>query len=99
MFGWVMFRAENLGDACSYTYSLFSFSSAKPLLSEFLLPLLILPVGVLICLLPDRWIPSPSSDTPTQFPFFMYFLQALLAVESVALLVQGGRNPFIYFNF
>lgn len=99
MFGWVMFRAENLGDACSYTFSLFSFSSAKPLLSEFLLPLLILPVGVLICLLPDRWIPSPSSDTPTQFPFFMYFLQALLAVESVALLVQGGRNPFIYFNF
>lgn len=99
MLGWVMFRAESMGDACLYTARLFSFSAEKPLLSEFLLPLLILPVGVLMCILPDKWIPTPTSKEPTAFPFIIYLLQALLAVESVALLVQGGRNPFIYFNF
>jgi hypothetical protein len=61
--------------------------------------MLALGVGLILCLMPDKLLPSQDSMNPSKFPAWAYWLQALLAVLSIGALLEGTRNPFIYFNF
>ena len=99
LIGWVFFRAENIDAAGAYLGGLFTFSLSPAILLYHTTACTALMVGGVLCLLPDRLFPVPTSRTASAFPTSACCLQALLAVVSVALLLTGARNPFIYFNF
>ena len=97
--GWVFFRAENIDAAGAYLSTMFTFSLSPIVLTYHTVACAALAVGGLLCLLPDRLFPNPSSRTAGNFSANIYCLQALLSVLSIAFLLTGARNPFIYFNF
>ncbi|MBZ2170613.1 MBOAT family O-acyltransferase [Nitratidesulfovibrio sp. SRB-5] len=97
--GWVFFRAENIGAAWTYLKELFAFSLSPVTLTYHTAACVALAVGGALCLLPDKFLPDPTSHKASAFPASAYWLQALLAVISIALLLTGARNPFIYFDF
>ncbi len=99
LIGWVFFRAENIGVAGAYLKDMFTFSMSSVSLTYHLTACFALAVGVILCLLPDRFFPAPTSRKAEAFPASAYCLQALFAVLSIALLLTGARNPFIYFDF
>jgi alginate O-acetyltransferase complex protein AlgI len=99
LIGWVFFRAENIGAAGTYLKDMFTFSLSPVALSYHTMACVALTIGVILCLLPDRFFPNPSSRKAGNFPASAYCLQVLLSVLSIALLLTGARNPFIYFNF
>ena len=99
LIGWVFFRSENIHTAMQYLANMFSPSLDPVMLIYFRTASLTLLAGVVLCLLPDRIFPAPASRNPGGIPFAMMCAQAVLAVYSVARLLQGTRNPFIYFNF
>lgn len=99
MIGWVFFRAPDLSHAAAYLGSLFS-PSMDMTLDYYHSSLAALSIGFLLCLIPDRLLPSvPDSHNPQFFTVPAYVFQIAFAVLSISLLVTGGRNPFIYFNF
>lgn len=99
MIGWVFFRAETLSASGEYLKVMFSPSLAPVLLGHYLMAMMALTCGILLCLMPDRWVTTPCSRNPATFSTKLYILHAALAVISVAMLITSSRNPFIYFNF
>jgi len=99
LIGWVFFRAENIHAAGAYLQDMFTISLAPVVLAYHATACVALAAGVVLCLMPDRSFPLPTSRNTGAFPVSAYCLQAILAVASVALLLTGTRNPFIYFNF
>jgi alginate O-acetyltransferase complex protein AlgI len=99
LIGWVFFRADNAEHAFRYLSDMFCANTAPFTFAYFTLPLAALCVGTALCLIPDRFIPMPSSRDPDAWPFAAFCAQALLAVISVGMLLASSRNPFIYFNF
>jgi alginate O-acetyltransferase complex protein AlgI len=99
LIGWVFFRADNAGLALRYLSDMFCADMAPFTFAYFTLPLAALCVGAALCLIPDKFIPMPSSRTPDDYPFEAFCVQALLALASIGMLLSSSRNPFIYFNF
>ena len=98
--GWVFFRSENFTSAIDYLQIMFSFKWNQPILLTYhMFGLLMLAIGLLVCVSPDRFFPTPISRKPGFFPFFSYLSQTIFAVFSVIYLILSDRNPFIYFNF
>jgi alginate O-acetyltransferase complex protein AlgI len=97
--GWVFFRAENMPAAITYLGNMFTFSLAPATLANYWAALTALAAGMFLCLLPDKYLPAPSSRQPGAYPASLYGVQAAFSVVSVAFLLTGARNPFIYFNF
>jgi len=97
--GWVFFRAENIHAAGAYLKGMFTFSLSPAALTDHILASIALLAGGALSLAPDRWFPDPTSRTAGNFPAGMFYAQIALSVVSVALLMTGARNPFIYFNF
>jgi len=99
MLGWVFFRADTLADAGAYMKTLFSLNFSEVSLTFHAFGSIVLAVAVAMCLLPDRWLPQPTSHAPQQFKAAAFALQGVLVLASIALLLTNARNPFIYFNF
>ena len=99
LIGWVFFRAENIGAAGKYLKDMFIFSLSPVVLTYHITACVALAVGGVLCLLPDRFFPDPIARKAGVVPASAYCLQAVLAVLSIALLLTGARNPFIYFDF
>ena len=99
LLGWVFFRAENIGAAGAYLKEMFVFSLSPVVLTYHATACVALAVGGALCLLPDRLLPNPTSRNTAAYSARAYCLQVLLAVLSIALLLTGARNPFIYFDF
>ena len=101
--GWCLFRAENWDSATEYLAILFSPALQAPLLLWFKASLLAVVIGLIICLLPDRFVRVPSAKeagrNPSSFAWQSHALHIVLAVFSCSLLMSQARNPFIYFNF
>ncbi|MFI3272264.1 MAG: MBOAT family O-acyltransferase [Pseudomonadota bacterium] len=98
--GWVFFRADTAQFACQYIQDLFSFDMhASVALSYYTLACATLGIAILLCAIPDRWLPNVTSRNSEQVSTTFYILQAILAIGSVSMLLVGMRNPFIYFNF
>jgi alginate O-acetyltransferase complex protein AlgI len=99
LIGWVLFRAENLSAAWLYLSDMFSPDYSTVVLVSYGPAMLALAAGLIFTFVPDRIFPSPDSRNPGKFPAWAYWLQAILGVLSVCSLLEGARNPFIYFNF
>ena len=99
LIGWVFFRAENFNAALAYLNSMFTFSLSPIVLTYYVVACLALVVGGILCLLPDKVFPNPTSRTAGAFSPSAYCLQIFLGILSIAFLLTGTRNPFIYFNF
>jgi len=99
MLGWVFFRADTPADAGSYFASLFSLDFSEVTLSFHALGCWVLALAIVLCLIPDRWLPQPTAHAPQRFKASAFMLQTLLAVVSISMLLASSRNPFIYFNF
>jgi alginate O-acetyltransferase complex protein AlgI len=97
--GWVFFRAENISVAGAYLKDMFTVSFAPVVLTYHTMACAALAAGAVSCLLPDRFFPAPTSHKAGSFPASAYCLQTFLAILSIALLLAGMRNPFIYFDF
>jgi len=97
--GWVFFRAEDIDSAGVYLKSMFTVSFAPVALTYHAIAYIALILGIVLCLLPDRCFPDPTSCRTGNFSARAYCLQAFLAVLSIAFLLTRARNPFIYFNF
>jgi alginate O-acetyltransferase complex protein AlgI len=99
LIGWVLFRAENIEHAGIYLCDLFSFSLAPIALLYHKKACIALLAGILICLLPDRVIPQPTSSNEDDYPMVLYGFHIVLGTLSLSFLMSMVRNPFIYFNF
>lgn len=99
LIGWVFFRAENIGAAGTYLKDMFTPSFSPLALTYHTTAFMAVLVGTALCLAPDRLFPDPTSRKAGNFPAIALYAQSVLAVVSVALLLGGARNPFIYFDF
>ena len=97
--GWVFFRADNFDSAVVYLSNMFTLRMAPFTFSYFALPLSVLAIGVFLCLIPDRLVPTPTSHKETEYSLAAFYLQAILGIASIGALLTSTHNPFIYFNF
>jgi alginate O-acetyltransferase complex protein AlgI len=103
VFGWVLFRAETIGQAGQYLKAMFGLNGniiygnlAKLYLWENL-HLFIL--GILFSLPIRQWFCTkfPSFSKKLSVPYGICMV--LIFMTAIAYLVKGSYNPFIYFNF
>lgn len=99
LIGWVFFRAESIPAAWAYLSGMFTVSLRPGVLGAHTTGCVAMLVGLVFCLLPDKFFPSPTSRFPALFPPSLFVIQILLGVFSISFLLVGMRNPFIYFNF
>ena len=100
MVGWVFFRADDTGMALNHLSIMFSPTlDMTATLGYFTKALVGLGAGIMLCILPDKIFPAPTSRNPNDFSRLAMAIQALLFFLSLASLMGSSRNPFIYFNF
>ena len=102
--GWVLFRADTVGDALSFYRALFAFrTGASVTLSSQCLLFFIL--AIVISFLPalkagDRWMNLFFDKSPSNSRTIVLFIVSiLLFFLSVGALSVTDFNPFIYFRF
>ncbi len=98
--GWVIFRAENLGEGFGYLRSMFTFTGGTDgvflaYLSQYAVIIL---AGILISTPVFKKLGQRFDGRPVYEGARAVGL-VLLFVFSVASLVSSAYNPFIYFNF
>jgi len=100
--GWVIFRAESIGDAAVYLGAMFRLNGnafADGMFAGwFEQNVILLSIGIVLCTPVFRWLSNKTQNSNV-----MGFVKAggliCLMVLSVASLVGNSYNPFIYFNF
>ena len=103
LFGWIIFRAENISYALAYIGSMLGLNQnilvgdlASLYISENILLLII---GILACCPIKEWVANKKwTKGPMIKPVFLVGLSLIFSI-AVAYLVKGSYNPFIYFNF
>ena len=100
--GWVVFRAESIGDAFVYIRSMFGLMGnafADGMFTGWLTQnLILLVIGFVLCTPIFRFI-SQKTKNSNVVGFVKACGLICLFVLSVASLVSSSYNPFIYFNF
>jgi len=102
IFGWVVFRAETIGDAVNYLGSMFGLNG-NPFVDGiftgyFTQNLILLLIGVLLSTPIFKILSEKTKDNTIVGCIKVIGLFALF-VLCVASLVSSTYNPFIYFNF
>ena len=100
--GWVIFRAESIGDAMYYLGSMFGLTGnvfADGMFTGwFTQNMILLAIGIVLCTPLFRWLKEKTKNSN-----IVGFAKAggliCLFVLSVESLVSSSYNPFIYFNF
>ena len=100
--GWVIFRAESIGDAMYYLGSMFglmgnAFTDAV-FLGWFIQNLALLSIGIIVST-PVIKVLSQKTKKNKVVGFIKVGGMICLFVLSIASLVGSSNNPFIYFNF
>lgn len=100
--GWVIFRAESIGDAFSYIGSMFGLNgnnfSDGIFSGWFSQNIILLTIGFILSTPLFRFLSKKTKDNNV-IGFIKVGVLILLFVLSVASLVSSSYNPFIYFNF
>lgn len=103
MIGWVVFRADTLGDAAAYIKCMFSFTdplvggAAMYYVREFWMFIF---VGVLFSTPVIPAVRSRLKDRNTRIlEVLEIVIVIVLFLVSISYLVKSSYNPFIYFNF
>ncbi len=103
--GWVLFRSNNIADACDYIKVMFGFGVNKQFytyqlgyyLYEYRGYLLL---GILACI---PWgslsVFKRIKEKFRGYSMLEFVLMSIIMVWCVALLAANSYNPFIYFNF
>ncbi len=86
LMGWVLFRADNIHEAGKYFLAMFSPTSQPFMMEDYTFSLGALGVGIVFCLIPDRWLPAPKDVLRGVFTVALFVFHFLLAVLSVASL-------------
>ena len=102
LMGWIIFRAESMGDAFIYLKSIFGQNSNvfidNVFTGWFTQNIILLVIGIIACTPLFRIVSEKTERYPT-----LKILKVLglfcLFILSVASLVSSSYNPFIYFNF
>ncbi|MDA9312136.1 hypothetical protein N9Q47_00895 [Vicingaceae bacterium] len=104
MFGWVLFRAEDLAQASNYYSAMFSFEFSNVYLFVSAKFYRVLAMAIALSFLLyfdritigcDRFVDSIGFSNQ----LIKTFVGVFLIVVSVANLAGSGFNPFIYFRF
>lgn len=107
LLGWVMFRAESVGEGFSYIASMFAMGETAFVDAQFFFQLreyaVILGAGILFAMpvvknLKEK-ISAKSERSAAVCDYIGCGVQLILFVVSVSFLVMNAHNPFIYFNF
>ena len=100
--GWVIFRAESIGDAFVYLGAMFGLNGnvfADGMFTGwFEQNVIMLSIGVVLCTPLFRWL-SQKTKNSNVIGFVKVGGLICLMVLSIASLVSSSYNPFIYFNF
>ncbi|MBD8499721.1 MBOAT family O-acyltransferase [Paenibacillus arenosi] len=104
LFGWVLFRANNIAHALEYMRSMFGFNGNVTVGEEAMFYareyVLLFIIGILSCLPLKKWVLNRHVNQVNSVVTYTYqFVMAALFIFSIAYLVKGSYNPFIYFNF
>ena len=96
---WVLFRATNINTALNYMYRMFYFiplsETNLSCLSKFRLLTMVL--GIIFSFSYNKVL-EKYKETKT-YSFILCTSITLLFYISILLIIRGGYNPFIYFNF
>ena len=102
--GWVLFRADTVGEAFSFYRALFAFrTGASATISSQCI--LFFGLAIAFSFLPalkigDRWMEACFDNNPSQKRTIVLFIVTiLLFFLSVGALATNDFNPFIYFRF
>ena len=102
LMGWIIFRAESMGDAFIYLKSIFGLNNNSFIDSTFTgwftQNIILLVIGIIACTPLFRNI-SEKSDRSLVLKILKVLGLCCLFALSVASLVSSSYNPFIYFNF
>ncbi|MBQ3705677.1 MAG: MBOAT family protein [Clostridia bacterium] len=108
LLGWVLFRAENLGQAGAYLQTMFGLNG-RPFADDSVLFYLrdyrtVLAAGILCATPIFRWLREKISGEgegarAAAAEAVAWIFQLALFLCSVGALLMGAHNPFIYFNF
>ena len=100
--GWVIFRADSIGDAMNYLGSMFGLTgnvfSDGMFTGWFTQNIILLAIGVVLCT-PIFRVISQKTKNNNVVGFAKAGGLSCLLILSVASLVSSSYNPFIYFNF
>ncbi len=105
MLGWVIFRADSLGQALEVYRSMFSFSGfdLSPVVADALTRrvALILALGSAVVLLPPDFVAGPAlARGRGRGAIFLRAAVLALGVPYATLLIASGNfSPFLYFQF
>lgn len=107
LFGWVLFRAKDIGSAWIYIKAMLGFTTGgftDAITIRNFLDFAIIIIAGIICATP--LISFIKSKIETKFKHgaiicnsIGYVVQATLFIISVSFIVMDAHNPFIYFNF
>ncbi len=101
--GWVVFRSDSISDAFNYIGTMFGLNGCALFAPEVwyvLQPkLLFLLFGVLFSMPLAPYISQKLKTEKKPYGFIYSLLIITIFILSVAFIVKGTYNPFIYFNF
>ena len=102
-FSWVLFRSDDLAHAGRYLGAMVGINGWGCDFASFYLgeSLLFLVFAVLFAMPAAKWVEKAMARSPVPILTDVLYTAAVLAVFllSIACLVKGTYNPFIYFNF
>lgn len=100
--GWVIFRAESIGDAIEYLKSMFGLNGNAfadgMFTGYFTQNVILLTIGIVLCAPLFRWLKEKTKESNVA-GYIGVGSKVVLFILSVASLVSSSYNPFIYFNF
>ena len=100
LFGWVLFRSENISYAFTYFKSMFSFADGGWDVTIIYIKenIFILLFAIIACLPISLWCGKIVKNEYVKLSVKLFVL-IILALVSVTYIIKGTYNPFIYFNF
>jgi len=100
--GWVLFRAESIGDAFSYLSTMFGLNGNNFIdnmfVGRFKQSIILFGVGILLSTPIFRVLSGKLKDYPF-VSFVRIIVLMIMLMLCVASLIGSSYNPFIYFNF
>lgn len=100
LLGWVFFRAEGLGAAGAYVFSMLGLGGADTETLFYLREYFVILAVALVCATPlPRVLKARLLRRETPAQLATVGVQVLLFLVSVSFIVMDAHDPFIYFNF
>lgn len=101
--GWVIFRADSLGDAFSYLGTMLGVNhrvlADATFVKELFDGIILLCIAAVFSVPIGKWFRAKVRTESVPMRIVSVFAMILLFVFSISSIVSSTHNPFIYFNF